>query len=314
MFKRTSNFPVVPKDKLVAIYRKAIARGASLATIEATVAKYASRARVAEQQEQVEQTNYEDRVRAQTPLFIRLTARILPFALLGLGTLLLSSALVPIASYYISPQVTQTQELSAPVPITEVLEAQVIVGTQVSEIEPETTKVAPVMLMTAPDYTNLNNWLPQSQQLKSETPVDSITYELDIPKLELEDALVTIGGTDLKSSLVHYPGTAEPGDLGSPVIFGHSVLRQFYNPSVKNPNRYNSIFSTIMTLVPGDKIYLTRNNTRFIYEVIRKTDVKPEDTYILQQKYDARLLKLVTCTPEGTYLRRGVVTAQLVDD
>jgi len=46
--------------------------------------------------------------------------------------------------------------------------------------------------------------------------------------------------------------------------------------------------------------------------VTDKTDVKPEDTYILAQQYDNRKLKLVTCVPEGTYLRRGVITAELV--
>jgi sortase (surface protein transpeptidase) len=46
--------------------------------------------------------------------------------------------------------------------------------------------------------------------------------------------------------------------------------------------------------------------------VQEKTEDKPTDVYILNQQYDAARLKLVTCTPEGTYLRRGVVTAQLV--
>jgi len=105
-----------------------------------------------------------------------------------------------------------------------------------------------------------------------------------------------------------------PGQPGAPVVFGHSLLRQFYNPKESNPRRYNSIFSTIMTLDKGDKIYLYYGDVRYTYVVEDKTEVKPTDTYILSQDYGVRQLKLVTCVPEGTYLRRGVVTAQLIRD
>jgi len=67
-----------------------------------------------------------------------------------------------------------------------------------------------------------------------------------------------------------------------------------------------------MTLKNGDEIFVTYDGIKYRYLVQEKTEVQPEDVYILTQQYDARQLKLVTCTPEGTYLRRGVVTAQLV--
>jgi len=91
-------------------------------------------------------------------------------------------------------------------------------------------------------------------------------------------------------------------------------LRQFYNPSEKNPRRYTSIFSKIMLLERGDKIFLTHDNVKYTYLVQDKTEVKPEDTFILAQRFDVHQLKLVTCTPEGTTLHRGVVTAQLVKE
>ncbi len=47
------------------------------------------------------------------------------------------------------------------------------------------------------------------------------------------------------------------------------------------------------------------------YGVKEKTEVKPTDLFILDQDKSVRELKLVTCTPEGTTLRRGVVTAVL---
>lgn len=67
-----------------------------------------------------------------------------------------------------------------------------------------------------------------------------------------------------------------------------------------------------MTLKAGDEIFVTYDGVKYRYLVQEKTEVQPEDVYILTQHYDVRQLKLVTCTPEGTYLRRGVVTAQLV--
>lgn len=174
--------------------------------------------------------------------------------------------------------------------------------------------VEPIILDSPLDYTNLSNWfgatapeLLQHQQAQSE-------YTIDIPSIQVTNAKVVVGGTNLNKSLIQYPGTALPGDVGSPVIFGHSVLRQFFNPSEKNPRRYNSIFSTIMTMKKGEKIYVTRDGVKYTYVVQDKTEVKPEDTYILAQKYDTKQLKLVTCTPEGTYLRRGVITAVLATD
>ncbi len=95
------------------------------------------------------------------------------------------------------------------------------------------------------------------------------------------------------------------------MIFGHSVLRQFYNPKVTNPRRYISIFSYIMTLKKGDEIIVKDDAISYTYVVTAKTEVKPDDRYILEQQRNIRELKLITCVPEGTFLRRGVITAQL---
>jgi LPXTG-site transpeptidase (sortase) family protein len=164
------------------------------------------------------------------------------------------------------------------------------------------------------DYTNLANWFANGQMPEFATKnVPIQEYILDIPKLEVHNAKVKVGGTELSKSLIAYPGTALPGQHGAPVIFGHSVLRRFYNPSEKNPRRYMSIFSKIMTLKPGDVIYITADGVKYTYLVKDKKEVKPEDVYILTQKYDNKKLKLVTCTPEGTTLRRGVVEAELAE-
>jgi sortase A len=180
----------------------------------------------------------------------------------------------------------------------------------------EDNELEPIVVDTKLDYTNLNNWFADGTlpMIKQPEEIDtSVTeYRLDIPKVDISNAIVKVGSDNLNKSLAQYQGTALPGKAGSPVIFGHSVLRQFYNPKETNPRRYMSIFSKIMTLQKGDRIYLTVNGAQYTYIVEEKTEVKPIDTYILAQRYDVKQLKLVTCVPEGTYLRRGVVTARLL--
>ena len=160
----------------------------------------------------------------------------------------------------------------------------------------------------------MSNWFDEQSDDFASLNYEVEEYRLDIPSLNVSNTKVRVGGSDLNKSLIQYPGTALPGEPGAPVIFGHSVLRQFYNPSEKNPRRYSSIFSKIMTLKNGDKIYLTYNNVKYTYQVQSNTEVQPTDTFILAQRYDVRQLKLVTCVPEGTVLRRGIVIAQLVKE
>lgn len=313
MAKKHSENPE-QKKRLVQVYRRALAQGEPLEKIEALVNKYAARARVADKGDGADEVAYERRLYAELPIYARFIVRALPFSFLLFGGFLLSSAIFPILSYHVRASVGQLQELDSPIPKTEILQERVELAAlpDTAANEPEPT-VAPLLFNSSADYTNLENWFPADSNIHFSAPTSSQDYRLDIPSLKLENATVKIGGSNLSESLIQYPGTADPGELGAPVIFGHSVLRQFYNPKESNPRRYNSIFSTIMTLNAGDKIYLTRDGKRYTYEVIRKTDVKPDDTYILLQKYDSRLLKLVTCVPEGTFERRGVVTAQLIE-
>jgi sortase A len=161
------------------------------------------------------------------------------------------------------------------------------------------------------DYTDPSTWFPQAAF--GVPGAGQAEYYLSIPSLNIESAKVVVNGQDLDKNLIHYQGTALPGQLGSPVIFGHSVLRQFYNPSIDNPDRYVSIFSKLMTLKNTDKIYIDFDGIRYTYEVKDRFEVKPEDIYVLEQRYTNKELKLITCVPEGTYLRRGVILAQLVN-
>jgi len=160
------------------------------------------------------------------------------------------------------------------------------------------------------DYSQLSNWFVadaiNSNQPNLSTTINS--YYLSIPKLKIDKAVVEIGSQDLKKSLIQYPQTALPGQVGNGVIFGHSVLPQFFNPT-----SYLTIFSTLYRLKIGDEILVDYDNIKYKYLVEEMYEVTPTDLSILEQRYDGRYFTLVTCSPPGTYLRRLIIKARIVE-
>jgi sortase A len=160
------------------------------------------------------------------------------------------------------------------------------------------------------DYTQLSNWFinstDNSNLISQNIDNNNSTYYLSIPKLKITDAIVTIGSMDLEKSLIQYPQTALPGQLGNTVVFGHSVLPQFF--SSKN---YLTIFSTLYKLEQGDEIILRYDKSTYKYVVEEMYEVKPTDLSVLEQRYDNKTLTLITCSPPGTYLRRLIIKAVL---
>lgn len=157
---------------------------------------------------------------------------------------------------------------------------------------------------TEVDYTNVANWFPKKPQ--EETTASGRIYFLSIPKLRINNAIVEIAGKSLDHTLIHYGGTGLPGDYGKAVIFGHSILPQFYNP--KN---YKAIFSLLPTLDKGDEIFVDFDGVKYRYVVSEMRVTTPEDVSVLEQRYDGSYVSLITCVPPGTYWKRLVVTARL---
>jgi sortase A len=157
---------------------------------------------------------------------------------------------------------------------------------------------------SATDFTNVNAWYPAAPQKHEKSTVNS--YTLSIPKLKIKEALVTIGGDDLNSSLIHYGGTGIPGQYGGAVVFGHSTLPQFYSPT-----SYRSIFSLLPTLKEGDDIFLNYDGVEYRYTIYLMVVIDPTDLSVLEQRFDNSYLTLVTCVPPGTYWKRLNVHAKL---
>jgi sortase A len=161
-------------------------------------------------------------------------------------------------------------------------------------------------LLEENDFTKASNWFPTENDFPDG---EVVTYRLTIPKLSIEDALVSVGGEDLAENLIQYPGTSIPGKVGNSVIFGHSILPIFYNP-----DDYLAIFSTLDKLTDGDDVYIDYDGAIYHYQVYDKFEVKPTQVEVLRQDEDSSYLSLITCTPPGhpTKPKRLVVRAKIV--
>jgi len=131
-------------------------------------------------------------------------------------------------------------------------------------------------------------------------------YQLSIPKLSINDAKVVLGGDNLKQELVAWETSVTPGQFGNVIIFGHSSL-----PQLSSPKSYASMFTHLMDLKEGDEIIVHYDGSNFTYKVVNSKIVAPTDLSVLEQRFDAPYITLVTCEPPGTLWMRGIVQARL---
>jgi len=156
------------------------------------------------------------------------------------------------------------------------------------------------------DYLAARNWYPA--QNKNVASASAISYKLSIPKLRITSAIVSMENDDLKKNLVGWRDAGVPGQPGTAIIFGHSALPQFYDPK-----SYVTIFSLLPTLSLGDSIYVNYDGVAYKYKVYNIQTLAADDFTVLEQKFDDSYLSLVTCVPPGTYWKRLLVRAMLVN-
>ena len=211
------------------------------------------------------------------------------------GVLLLANVAFPIFSYELTKAAWLDQQLLFPMS-----EKGAILGQSAQNLA--------VLAQTSKNLVSPSNWFENNQD-NLETKSSTKFYTVSIPQLKIDKASVEVSGEDLSKNLVQYPGTALPGKSGNTVIFGHSVLPQFFNP--KN---YLTIFSTLPTIKKGDEIIVDYDGITYKYKVSELFEVSPKAIEVLRQYHDGPHLTLITCVPPGTYLRRLVVRANLVPE
>ena len=132
-------------------------------------------------------------------------------------------------------------------------------------------------------------------------PKIGVTAPLVFPKTNVEaDVLVS-----LRSGVAHYYGTANPGENGNSVFFGHSSSDWW------EPGSYKFIFVILEKLSPGDTYEIHYNSRKYVYQVEETKVVAPNDLSVLNQtSYPSSTL--ITCTPPGTSWQRFIVRAKQI--
>lgn len=206
------------------------------------------------------------------------------------GISLLAWTLLPIVSFelFYAPRFGR---LIAPIP-NEIIKQTL--GQEIAQV-----------LGTSADFTRASVWFPRAAKIKTLNNTES-SYTLSIPKLGIDNAQVLVGTEDLSKSLIQFIGPL-PGNMGNPVIFGHSTIPWLYNPK-----DYKTIFSKLPDLKIGDIIFVSVDNITYRYSVVEMRVISPDNLSALEQNYDAPFITLITCVPPGTYLKRLAVKGRLI--
>ncbi len=169
-------------------------------------------------------------------------------------------------------------------------------------------KPVPKLADPKTDYLITSNWFSGQVKLPEIKKTSVEFFTLNYPGLEMTDVAVKINSENLKQSASHFPGTPLPGEYGNTVIFGHSALPQLYKPG--NPL---TIFNPLLKAKIGDEVSIIFDGIVFRYQVNKITEVNPDKIEVLAQNFSRKELTLITCTPLGTYWKRWVVRAELVN-
>lgn len=210
-----------------------------------------------------------------------------------IGVSIISYVLFPIISWqiYFQPAFA-SQNITISIPRT-----NIVVASLISQVKNS---------IDGTDYTRAENWFPKFNPHNKQTQNDTPFYTISIPKINIEEAVVSTVDTDLTKHLVNFQGTSIPSQNGNAVIFGHSTLPQLFNAK-----DYKTIFANAYKLKSGDNIYVFVKGVKYSYKIFKIVVIDPSDTSALEQDYDDSYLTLVTCTPPGTIWKRLIVKARL---
>jgi len=232
---------------------------------------------------------------------LRKLAKVLGVVLVSLGITAIVYIFFPIISYYLYlSSAFASSSYESPVPDRFVLKTGVDISGLISQ----------GVSSLAYDYTDANNWFPDLSNNLDVLPEGEKVklYTLSIPKLDIEDAVVSTEDTNLSEHLVQYFSTSNnPIEKGTSVIFGHSTLPQLFN--AKN---YKTIFANLHTLATNDEFYIRVNDKEYTYRIFSIKIVDPSDPNIFSQSHDNSYITLVSCTPPGTVWKRLIIRASLV--
>jgi LPXTG-site transpeptidase (sortase) family protein len=137
--------------------------------------------------------------------------------------------------------------------------------------------------------------------------LEILSLNIAVPVIYTEQTTETAFQAALKNGIVHYPGTALPGQPGNCYIFGHS------SDYMWSQGKYKTVFALLPQAKIGDKVTISgHQGQKFTYRIFASRKVAANDLSVLDQQGNAkRLLTLQTSYPLGTALARWVVVAEL---
>ncbi|MEK7651584.1 MAG: sortase [Patescibacteria group bacterium] len=114
---------------------------------------------------------------------------------------------------------------------------------------------------------------------------------------------------DLQSGVIHYPGTAMPGEIGTSYISGHSSNYAWAKGD------YNKIFETLANLKQYDSFSITVNDETgkkiIFHYVVTGSSIYKADDQAQFASQGKSIVALSTCWPIGTSSKRLVVFGEL---
>jgi len=204
---------------------------------------------------------------------------------------IVASALVLVGGFYVLnfsafQRASLTTAQQQPAPTTPTPQAPAVAATSAT---PAPTATPAPAVAAYPNNTVIVNSINVSAPIHWDTAFDE-----------------TILQNQLKSGVIQLAGTAKPGEKGAVVIFGHSSNY----PWVKGD--YNTIFASLSQVKNGQEIVIQYNDVTYRYQVEKSYEVQPTDLSVLSSTGQDGTLRIITCTPVGTSLRRLVVEAKQI--
>lgn len=172
-----------------------------------------------------------------------------------------------------------------------------------------------LLLLAAPVFAPVAKEEARYAQTKTEAPVSwcdsaDLVFAICIPKIHIRGSVLendTLNlsqiAPSLRKGIVHLSASADPGEWGNGVYFGHSDDVPWDN------GPYKTIFALLGKLEKGDEVYLFHNEKRFRYQVISSQVISARDVSVLDNQKEAQTITLITCWPPGTTLKRLAVRA-----
>ena len=167
-------------------------------------------------------------------------------------------------------------------------------------------------------YKQINYWW-QHDVMSREFVMDDIVGIPDqilIKKIGVQAPLIYVDTVEepllqkaLEDGVVHYLGTANPGEWGNAYFFGHS------SNLPTRPGKYKTVFALLTQLREGDEIDITnRAGQLFTYKIFDRKIVKSTQLEVLTQgDRSQKIITLQASYPLGMALWRYIIVAELVE-